>query len=82
MSTEVQQGSDRSRATYRPRIKGAERVAVARSLGREYVAGSTVRRLAEERGMSYGTVWKLLQEARVEMRGRGGRVVRGCVSDA
>ncbi|GAB2331796.1 helix-turn-helix domain-containing protein [Streptomyces griseoincarnatus] len=77
MSTEVQHRSPRLGTTYRPRIKGAERAAVARSLGQDYNAGSTIRRLAEERGMSYGTVRALLLEAKVTLRGRGGRVARG-----
>lgn len=76
MSTEVQHRSPRVGTTYRPRIKGREREAVARSLGQAYDAGSTIRRLAEERDMSYGTVRKLLLEAKVQLRGRGGRVSR------
>lgn len=77
MSTEVQHRAPRVGTTYRPRIKGSERAALARSLGRAYVGGATIRALAADRGMSYGTVRKLLLEARVTLRGRGGRVARG-----
>ncbi|WP_413808180.1 helix-turn-helix domain-containing protein [Streptomyces sp. OE57] len=76
MSTEVQHGSPRVGMTYQPRIKGAERKALASSLGRDYHAGATIRALAAERSMSYGTVRKLLLEAKVQLRGRGGRVAR------
>ncbi|MBP5906854.1 transcriptional regulator [Streptomyces sp. LBUM 1478] len=74
--SEVQQRSPRLGSTYRPRIKGPERQAIARNLGKEYNAGATIRGLATERSMSYGTVRKLLLEAKVQMRGRGGRVAR------
>ncbi|MFB7496027.1 helix-turn-helix domain-containing protein [Streptomyces sp. NPDC056161] len=77
MSTEVQRRSPRLGATYRPRIKGAERKAVASSLGRDYEAGATIRALAAERAMSFGTVRALLLEAKVTLRGRGGRAARG-----
>lgn len=61
---------------YRPRIKGAERVEVARSLRRAYEGGATIRALAARRTMSYGLVYALLKEAKTEFRGRGGRVSR------
>ena len=63
--------------SYRPRVKGAERVRLARSLARAYLGGATIRSLAEERDMSYGTVRQMLREAKVPLRGRGGRVARG-----
>lgn len=74
MTTEVHHRSPRLGTTYRPRIKGREREAVAASLGRDYDGGSTIRALAAERSMSYGTVRKLLLEAGVQLRGRGGRM--------
>jgi hypothetical protein len=52
-------------------------VRLARSLKREYDLGATIRSLAAERDMSYGTVRKLLKEAKTTLRGRGGRVARG-----
>jgi hypothetical protein len=76
MTTEVHHRSPRLGTTYRPRIKGPERASVAASLGRKYDAGSTIRGLAEEESMSYGTVRKLLLEAKVQLRGRGGRMAR------
>lgn len=76
MSTEVQHRAPRVGTTYRTRLKGSERAQVARSLGRDYVGGATIRAIAADRGMSYGTVRKLLLEAKVKLRGRGGRVRR------
>ncbi|MET9819622.1 helix-turn-helix domain-containing protein [Streptomyces sp. NPDC006355] len=75
--SEVQIRSPRPGQAYRPRLKGQERADVARSLGREYDAGATIRSLAADRSMSYGTVRQLLMEAKVTLRGRGGRVARG-----
>ena len=76
MTTEVHQRSPRLGSTYRPRIKGEERAAVAASLGQDYDAGATIRALAADRSMSYGTVRGLLLEAGVQLRSRGGRAVR------
>ncbi|MFJ8852304.1 helix-turn-helix domain-containing protein [Streptomyces sp. NPDC102437] len=61
---------------YKPRLKGEERTRAARSLAKKYDAGATIRGLAAGRGMSYGTVRKLLLEAKVELRKRGGRAPR------
>ncbi|AIV35556.1 helix-turn-helix domain-containing protein [Streptomyces sp. CCM_MD2014] len=77
MSSEVQHRSPRLGSTYRPRVKGAERARLAKSLGEDYDLGGTIRSLAADRSMSYGTVRKLLLEAEVTLRGRGGRVARG-----
>ena len=74
--SEVQQRSPRLGSTYRPRIKGPERAAVARDLAAEYASGATIRYLADDRNMSYGTVRKLLLEAKARLRGRGGRLAR------
>lgn len=63
----------RAGVTYRPRLKGDERQRMARDLARYYDAGASIRALAGEHQMSYGTVRKLLKEARVRLRGRGGR---------
>lgn len=75
--SEVQHRSPRVGMKHRKRIKGRERVAVARTLRQAYDAGATIRRLAEDRDMSYGTVRTLLLEAKTQLRGRGGRVARG-----
>ncbi|MCC9686934.1 helix-turn-helix domain-containing protein [Streptomyces sp. MNU103] len=77
MTTEVHhQTGPRLGATYRRRLKGTERTKVARALGLEYEAGATIRSLAADRDMSYGTTRQLLLEAGVRLRGRGGRVAR------
>lgn len=72
--SEVQTRSPRLEQGYRPRVRGADRERLARSLGAEYDAGATIRSLAADRAMSYGTVRQLLIEAEVTLRGRGGRV--------
>ncbi|MGV2914617.1 helix-turn-helix domain-containing protein [Streptomyces alfalfae] len=61
-------------STYRPRLKGTERKAVAARLGRDYDSGATIRALAAEHAMSYGTVRQLLLEAGARLRRRGGRL--------
>jgi hypothetical protein len=74
--TEVKHRSPRVAMTYRRRIKGKERAQLAGDLRKTYDDGATIRALAEDRSMSYGTVRKLLLEAGAELRGRGGRVPR------
>lgn len=74
--TEGKQRSPRVGTTYRPRLKGQERQEVALSLAQAYTSGASIRDLAEARGMSYGTVRKLLLEADVTLRRRGERVRR------
>lgn len=76
MSDDVQHRSPRLGTTYRERLKGEERKEVARSLGTAYEGGATIRGLAADRVMSYGTVRKLLLEAKVPLRRRGGRAPR------
>ena len=68
MSSEVQS---------RPQVDGEDREGLAQSLAQAYLEGATIRSLAEERDMSYGTVRQMLREAKVPLRGRGGRVARG-----
>jgi len=60
----------------RPRLSGKERRARARELARDYDRGATIRSLAADYRMSYGTVRLLLLEEGVRLRGRGGRVPR------
>ncbi|MFC8332803.1 helix-turn-helix domain-containing protein [Streptomyces olivaceus] len=76
MSSEVQTRSPRLQQGYRPRVRGAARRRLARSLKADYDAGATIRSLADERSMSYGTVRLLLLEAKTTLRGRGGRAAR------
>lgn len=65
---------------YKPRLKGEKRKRTARSLAKEYDAGATIRSLAAVWDMSYGTVRKLLLEAGVKLRKRGGRARRAKTS--
>jgi hypothetical protein len=71
---EIQSRPPRVQPTYRPRLTGEVRTATARALAKEYDAGSTIRSLARQRDMTYGTVRKLLLEGGARMRHRGGRV--------
>lgn len=60
--------------TKRPRLTGEERRTVARELARKYKTDrASVRDLADEFDLSYGTVRNLLQEEEVQLRARGGR---------
>ena len=49
-----------------------ERSELAADLKRRYEEGESIRRLAAATGRSYGFVHRLLSEAGVELRGRGG----------
>jgi DNA invertase Pin-like site-specific DNA recombinase len=71
---EIRRRPPRVAPTYRPRLTGEARTATARSLAREYDEGTTIRGLARQRDMTYGTVRKLLVEGGARMRNRGGRV--------
>ena len=55
-----------------PRLVGEARQAVAEELAGRYHDGASIRSLARESGRSYGLVQKLLREAGVEFRRRGG----------
>jgi hypothetical protein len=54
------------------RITGAARDKLAAELGRKYEKGQSIRALAEGTGRSYGFVHRLLLDASVPLRGRGG----------
>ena len=54
------------------RVSGDQRAELARTAAEQYAAGRSIRALAAELGRSYGFVHKLLGEAGVELRGRGG----------
>jgi hypothetical protein len=54
------------------RITGGDRNKLAADLKRRYSSGSSIRVLASETGRSYGFVHRMLSEAGVALRGRGG----------
>ena len=58
--------------TRAPRLVGEARQAMAEELAGRYNQGASIRSLARESGRSYGLVQKLLREAGVEFRPRGG----------
>ncbi|MEU1596656.1 helix-turn-helix domain-containing protein [Streptomyces sp. NPDC005708] len=61
-------------------LPGPERDKVAAGLKAEYEAGTSVRRIAEATGRSYGAVHRLLAEAGVQFRPRGGAAGDAVVS--
>lgn len=54
------------------RLVGEERQKVAKDLARRYTAGADIRTLAAETGKSYGFTHRILVEAGVTLRPRGG----------
>ncbi|TMR88617.1 helix-turn-helix domain-containing protein [Nonomuraea basaltis] len=56
----------------RVRIVGAERHQLTQLVAGRYQAGESIRVLAESIGRSYGFIHKLLEEAGVDLRHRGG----------
>lgn len=54
------------------RITGTAREKLAADLGKKYEKGQSIRALAEGTGRSYGFVHRLLLDADVPLRGRGG----------
>lgn len=80
MSTAVRHGEKTThqrlgeKIAYRPRLLGAERARTAARLRRDYEKGRSVRRVAEDADLSYGTAYTLLQEAGTVMRDRQGRL--------
>ncbi len=54
------------------RVKKAERDKLVAKLVKRYQKGASIRVLAEEVGRSYGFIHRLLSEAAVEFRSRGG----------
>jgi hypothetical protein len=55
-----------------PRVTGQERAELARSLEGRYLAGASIRELAASTGRSYGFIHRMLTDAGVPLRGRGG----------
>lgn len=58
------------------RITGEDRVEFAADLRKRYEAGESIRSLAQATGRSYGFVHRLLVDADVPLRGRGGATHR------
>ncbi len=58
------------------RVTGTERSELATELKRRYDGGESIRSLAAATGRSYGFVHRLLTEAGVTLRGRGGATRR------
>lgn len=55
-----------------PNLTGDTRTAVAADLAERYQAGASIRTIARRTGRTYGTVHRLLNEAGVTLRTRGG----------
>jgi predicted transcriptional regulator len=60
------------RVTKGSRISGAERERLAKTLRKSYEKGASLRELAGQTGRSYGFVHRVLTDAGVTLRGRGG----------
>lgn len=54
------------------RVTGDDRNKLAGELKSRYTSGASIRTLAQETNRSYGFVHRMLSEAGVELRGRGG----------
>ncbi|WP_313905963.1 helix-turn-helix domain-containing protein [Streptomyces malaysiensis] len=54
------------------RVRGQVREKAKADIVREYKEGKSIRDLATESGRSYGFIHKILDEARVKFRKRGG----------
>jgi len=54
------------------RIVGQERTKLSVELKKAYDKGKSIRELADSHGRSYGFVHRVLSEAGVNLRGRGG----------
>ncbi|MFI9082211.1 helix-turn-helix domain-containing protein [Streptomyces sioyaensis] len=58
-------------------MPGPERDRIAAELKAKYEAGASIRALAEETGRSYGGVHRLLADAGITFRSRGGAMRQG-----
>ncbi len=58
------------------RITGADRDQLGTKLSKQYLAGASIRDLANETGRSYGFVHRILVDSGVKLRSRGGATVR------
>ena len=59
------------------RISGAQRVRLSADLTKAYQGGKSIRELAHKHNRSYGFIHRVLNEAGVELRGRGGATRKG-----
>ena len=53
-------------------IVGAQRASLARDMTARYIAGASIRSLANRYGLSYGFVHRIVSESGVPLRSRGG----------
>lgn len=58
------------------RITGSDRDKLAKDLKKKYESGRSIRELAADTGRSYGFVHRILSDAGVKLRGRGGATRR------
>lgn len=54
------------------RVTGEQRAELARSLEAQYLAGASIRELSASTGRSYGFIHRMLSDAGVPLRRRGG----------
>ena len=54
------------------RITGKDRDKITKQIATRYRKGATIRELSTEYGRSYGWIHRILSEAGVTLRGRGG----------
>jgi hypothetical protein len=64
------------------RVTGATRAALAEELKRHNLSGRSIRQLAQQYGHSYGFIHRMLTEAEVSLRGRGGPMNRKKINRA
>jgi hypothetical protein len=58
------------------RVTGAERETLTVDLVKKYKSGASIRELAADTSRSYGFIHRILKDAGVELRGRGGATRR------
>jgi transposase len=63
-------------------ITGTAREKIAREMKKQYEEGLSIRAIAEAHGRSYGFVHRVLSEADVNLRSRGGDRPRRRLEDA
>ncbi|MET9444184.1 helix-turn-helix domain-containing protein [Streptomyces sp. NPDC006610] len=63
-------------------ITGTAREKIAREMKKQYEEGLSIRAIAEAHGRSYGFVHRVLSEADVSLRSRGGDRPRRRLEDA
>ncbi len=64
------------------RVTGADRQALGARLAERYLAGESIRSLAQETGRSFGFVHGVIKESGVALRSRGGATRRSAPSTA